>query len=249
MAYEELKKKSNDVSIINRNSVPNTVQYLVQNIIGRDIKPGGKLPSERQLVKMLGVTRSTLREALKTLELLGVVQIRPGDGTYVSNEKSSSPMFPKVISWGMLLNTTEARQLIEARLYLETSLAELAAIRSTEYERAKLRELLKQMNEENNNDQEFADFDSEFHLEIARSAKNPVLSSTLQNTKSLLQAWVERVVENSPNRNWVIEQHTQILEAIENRDADAAREAMKTHLQEVTNRLLSSLKDDESNQK
>lgn len=239
MVNEKVKVEADSVKLIHRNSVTDTVQHLVQNII-RHIEPQGKLPSERQLVKMLGVTRSTLRESLKTLELLGVVQIRQGDGTYVSNEKTSS-MFPKVISWGMLLNTTEARQLIEARLYLETSLAELAAIKSTENERAKLREILNQMKEKERDDQEFADFDSEFHLEIARSAKNPVLSSTLQNTKSFLQVWVERVVENSPSRNWVIEQHTQILEAIENQDAVAANEAMKAHLQEVTNRLLSSL--------
>ncbi|WP_229142457.1 FadR/GntR family transcriptional regulator [Bacillus sp. REN16] len=164
----------------------------------------------------------------------------------MSTETSS--MFPKVVSWGMLLNTTEARQLIEARLYLETSLVELAAIRSTESERANLVELLKQM-EKASDAQEFADFDSEFHLEIARSAKNLVLSSTLENTKSLLQAWVERVVENSTNRNWVNEQHTQILEAIENQDPVAAKEAMKAHLQEVTNRLLSSLHDAESGEK
>lgn len=229
-----------------RNSVADTVQHLVQSIFNSNIEPGGKLPSERQLVEMLGVTRSTVRESLKTLALIGVVQIRQGDGTYVSTETSS--MLSEVVSWGMLLNTTEARQLIEARFYLETSLAELAATRSTENERARLAELLKKMEDVDCNDQEFADYDSEFHLEIARAAKNPVLSSTLQNTKTLLQAWIERVVENSTSRNWVIEQHSQILQAIDRQDASAAKEAMKVHLQTVTNRLLSSLDGVESNE-
>ncbi|MDW0113123.1 FadR/GntR family transcriptional regulator [Sporosarcina saromensis] len=223
-----------------RNSVPDTVQHLVQSIFTSKIEPGGKLPSERQLVEMLGVTRSTLRESLKTLALIGVVQIRQGDGTYVSTETSS--MLSEVVSWGMLLNTTEARQLIEARFYLETSLAELAATRINEHECAGLFELLKKMEDVDCTDQEFAEYDSEFHLDIARAAKNPVLSSTLQNTKSLLQAWVERVVENSTSRDWVIEQHRQILRALENQDATAAKEAMEVHLQTVTNRLLSSLK-------
>lgn len=246
MAHVKTTVEFDPVHPSHRNSVADTVQHLVQNILTRRIEPGGKLPSERRLVEMLGVTRSTLREALKTLALLGVVQIHQGDGTYVSTEHSS--MLTKVVSWGMLLNTIEARQLIEARLYLETNLVELAATRSTEDERLKLDGLLKQMKEAKNA-QEFAEFDSEFHLEIARSAKNLVLSSTLQNTKSLLQVWVERVVDGSTSRNWIIEQHTQILEAIEHQDTVAAREAMRSHLQEVTNRLLSSLEDAESDEK
>lgn len=247
MAHVKATVKFDPVDPSLRNSVADTVQHLVQSILSNSIEPGEKLPSERQLVEMLGVTRSTLRESLKTLALIGVVQIRQGDGTYVSTETSS--MLSEVVSWGMLLNTTEARQLIEARFYLETSLAELAAIRSTKDERSRLGELLKKMEDADCNAQEFAEYDSEFHLEISRSAKNPVLSSTLQNTKSLLQAWVERVVENSTGRSWVIEQHNEILKAIESQDATAARQAMGIHLQTVTKRLLSSLDDAKSDEK
>lgn len=240
MAHVQTATKFDPVDSSRRNSVADTVQHLVQNILSTRISPGGKLPSERQLVEMLGVTRSTLRESLKTLSLLGVVEIRQGDGTYVSSEPSS--LLPKVVSWGMLLNTAETRQLIEARRFLETSLVGLAAKRSSDEERLKMRQLLQQMKEAASAE-EFADYDSEFHLQIARSAKNVLLSSTLQNTKALLQAWVERVVESSTDRAWVIEQHSQILIAIEKQDPESAIAAMEIHMEEVSSRLLSTLED------
>lgn len=221
-----------------RGSVADVVQHLIENIASAGVDPGKKLPSERQLVEMLGVTRSTLRESLKTLALLGVIDIRQGDGTYLSETPSS--FLPKIVSWGLLLDTAEARQLIEARQFLEIDLIELAATRITAEECQYCWQLLDRMRQASS-PEEFAHYDSEFHLTIARSARNISLSSTLEHTKALLQAWVERVVIHSPGNDWVIEQHTQILEALEEQNKNTAVKAMERHMAEVTGRLLATL--------
>lgn len=241
MAHVQAKTEFTAVEVSRRSSVPDTVQHLVESIIDSAVQPGEKLPSERRLVEMLGVTRSTLRESLKTLALLGFVDIRQGDGTYLRS--TASYFLPEVVSWGLLLDTVEARQLIEARRFLEINLVELATERCQSEDLEYLRILLEKMKQAVG-PREFAEHDSEFHLVIARSADNLVLSSTLRSTKTLLQAWIERVVEHSESRDWVIAQHQRILSAIEARDRLAATEAMRAHMEEVTQRLQATLEVD-----
>ena len=221
-----------------RSSVSDIVQSLVQAIAESGLAPGEKLPPERTLSDMLVVGRSLLREALKSLHVLGLIEIRQGDGTYLSSRPAN--LLPQVIGWGVLLQTTEAQQLIEARLFIESSLVRLAAARSTAEDRAAMWSQITTM-ERAIDPAAFADADSRFHFLIARAARNAVLFSVLENTKSLLHAWMARVVDDVDDRSELIRQHTAIAAALDARDGEAAARAMEGHISAVTHLLQKTL--------
>ncbi|MFF8819348.1 MULTISPECIES: FadR/GntR family transcriptional regulator [Leucobacter] len=223
-----------------RTSVADIVQHVVQSTVSLGMKPGDKLPPERRLVELLGVGRSPLREALKCLDIIGFIDIRPGDGTYLSTAPSS--ILPQVVSWGVLLGTREADELIEARYYTEVALAGLAAERRSDADLTELEGLLVRM-ESAENPEAFASADNAFHLAIARAAANSALSAILLNIKSLLAVWVVRVVERAQGNDALIAQHRAVFEAIRAGDAQAAGETMGAHIHEVTDMLRATLGD------
>ena len=102
-------------------------RLLLDYLLAGNVSPGTRLPSERQLAEELGVGRSVVREALKSLGLLGLVEVRQGDGTYL--RRVESELLPRVIEWGLLLGERRTADLIEARQHLEVVTAQLAAAR------------------------------------------------------------------------------------------------------------------------
>lgn len=219
-------------------AVSDIVSQLVSRILAGDIPPGGKLPPERKLAESLGVGRSAIREALKALDLLGLIEIRQGDGTYLSQGTSS--LLPQVVEWGMLLGTPQTLDLIETRAHLEGILAKLAAERVTDQEIGDLRVCLTQMGAAESAT-DFARADADFHLTIATAARNQVLSDILSSIKSLLHVWVLRVIRQTGERLSVIEQHQAILDAIVARSPEAAAAAMDQHMRTVTSLLRQSI--------
>jgi DNA-binding FadR family transcriptional regulator len=117
-------------------------KLLVYFLAGR-FAPGHRLPSERSLAQTLGVGRSVVREALKSLTLLGIVEVRQGDGTFLRSTESD--LLPHAIEWGLLLGTRRTRDLIEVRRYLESILVALAAERRDETDLTALRAELDRM--------------------------------------------------------------------------------------------------------
>lgn len=214
-----------------RASVADIVQHVVQSTVEAGMVPGDRLPPERRLVEMLGVGRSPLREALKCLDIIGFIDIRPGDGTYISTEPSS--MLPRAVSWGVMLGSRQADELIEARLFLEAALVRLATERGSEREFSQLATFVAQMASASTSAQ-FAQADNSFHLAIAQAADNSALSSMLVSIKSLLAVWVVRVVDQIDDRSRLVAQHERILSAMQSHDAEAAAAAMVDHINDVT---------------
>ena len=143
-------------------------------------KPGEKLPSEAELCKAFNVGRSTLREALKSLAFIGLIRMRAGGGSYVSEQPSKyldGPLFAK----GVLNTEKDITDFSEARILLETEVAGLCAQRATEQDLEALNEILKQMKTaiEQGGDA-FRQLDLGFHLAIAMGSKNQVLERTAQ---------------------------------------------------------------------
>src|SRR3990172_4430983 len=119
------------------------VRRLIDAILTQRMSPGDRLPSERKLAEMLGAGRSVVREALKPLSILGLVEVRQGDGTYLTSPDSG--LLVRAIEWGLLLGTHEALDLVEARCHLEEVVAELAASRRNDRHVEELYALLTQM--------------------------------------------------------------------------------------------------------
>lgn len=221
-----------------RETVVTTItRRLVSYLLAGDISPGQRIPSERKLAEALGVGRSVVREALKSLTLLGLVEVRQGDGTYLKSPDSS--LLPQSIEWGLMLGVKRTKDFVEARQHLEVILAGLAAERATKEDVRELHRLLDLMRRagEAHDAQRFVEADIAFHFRVAESAGNIALSDILASIRSLLQAWVSRVIGAAADFAPSYVEHVPILEAIERGDIGGARAAMELHMRAASGRL------------
>jgi GntR family transcriptional repressor for pyruvate dehydrogenase complex len=216
-------------------AVSEVVAQLTGLLTGGDLAPGSRLPPERQLAESLGVGRSAVREALAALEILGIVSVRPGSGTYL--RENTSELLPTTLSWGLMLSATRTAELIEVRGGLEIQAAAQAASRATDEEIAKLRSYVEVMAESLERVDDFIEADARFHLQIASSAGNVVLRDLLQTIRSLLRLWVERALQTREQAGDAYREHVAVLEAIEARDPRAAEEAMRAHMDTAAKRV------------
>jgi GntR family transcriptional repressor for pyruvate dehydrogenase complex len=231
--------------VIQRNPEPissEVTRRLLDYLISGHVKPGERLPSERQLAETLGVGRSHVRQAIKSLTVLGLVDARQGDGTYL--KRTDSPLLPLAIEWGLLLGAKRSQDLVEARAELEVLLAGLAAERRDEASLDEMRRCVEVMQGTTDND-EFVRADVDFHLAIARSTGNQSLYQIMKSIRSLMQVWIHRVAYAPGTRPATWTEHAAVLEAIEAADPGAARRAMVGHMEGAAGRLQTTLDDQE----
>jgi GntR family transcriptional regulator, transcriptional repressor for pyruvate dehydrogenase complex len=219
--------------------VEEIVRKLLDYLLSHHVPPGGRLPSERQLAEAFGVGRSVIREALKSLSLLGVVHVRQGDGTYLTDLQSS--LLPKVIEWGLLLGERRTLDLVEARRHIEVATARLAAERRDERQLSELAALLERMRHAAEDAEEFVDADIAFHIKIAEASRNTALLDILSGIQALLRVWITRVISAAGRTEPSYREHEPVYDAILRQDPDAAAAAMDRHLLAASERLLSSI--------
>jgi GntR family transcriptional repressor for pyruvate dehydrogenase complex len=211
---------------------------LVEVILSGQIEPGTRMPSERKLAETFGVGRSAMREALKALSLIGLVEVRQGDGTYL--RRADSALLPEVIEWGLLLGEPRTMDLVEARQEIEIILAGFAAQRRTEEDVEKLAELLENMKTATTATQ-FVENDVAFHLALSAAARNSALRDIHSSIQALLRAWILRAISSEGAMLPSYAEHVPIFEAVASGDADAARWAMAEHMSSAANRLRANL--------
>jgi DNA-binding FadR family transcriptional regulator len=225
---------------IHRDSpVSQVARRLLDEVTAGGYRAGSRLPSERRLAESLGVGRSAIREAIAVLEVLGLVEVRVGSGTYVRG--TISDLLPQAIDWGLMLGERHTRDLVETRRHLEAVTARLAAQRATDDDVAHLRERLDRMRETAESVIEFTEADVEFHLEVARIAGNTVLRDILHSVRALLRVWIQRAVGADGDTTATLAEHVAVFEAIARRDPDAAAAAMGAHMESASGRLERSL--------
>lgn len=216
-------------------AVSEVVKQLTGLLTKGDLTPGSRLPPERQLAESLGVGRSAVREALAALEILGIVSVRPGSGTYL--RENTSELLPTTLSWGLMLSASRTAELIEVRGGLEIQAATLAATRITDDNIELLRGYVEAMHSSLDNVEAFIEADARFHLLIATSAGNVVLRDLLQTVRSLLRLWVERALQTADQASDAYREHVAVFEAIAARDPKAAEEAMTAHMRTAGDRV------------
>ncbi|MBR8745204.1 FadR/GntR family transcriptional regulator [Nocardiopsis sp. MG754419] len=214
---------------------------LLSYLTAGDLAPGARLPSERKLAETLGTGRSAVREALAALEILGVVEVRPGSGTYLRS--GSSELLPRTLSWGLMLGTRNTADLTEIRTSLEVLAARLAALNAGPDDVRRLRGHLATMRENADlGDRDaFVEADARFHQELAAASQNIALANVLQSVRALLRVWVDRGVAKEEDARIAIEEHARVLDALEGNDAVKANEAMVAHMDTAATRVLSSV--------
>ncbi len=214
---------------------------LVDYLLSGGVEPGSRMPSERQLAEAFGVGRSAVREAIAALNLIGLIEVRHGDGTYL--KRPDSPLLPQVVEWGLLLGEQRMADLVEARQKIEVIIAGLAAERRGDDDLAALAHSLSRMEAEahaNGDITAFVDADVAFHLQLAAAAGNSALRDVLSSIQALLRAWIGRVIGEG-HRESSYQEHVPILAAVAARDVPGAESAMAAHMQSAAQRLQSAL--------
>ena len=224
---------------IERSSVSDAIVDQIIGLISRSmLKSGDRLPSERELCKRFGVGRTSVREALRSLATMGIVDGRVGEGTFVADNRQH---LERTLRWGMLLDGDDVENLIETRLMLESNTAFWAATRAREEDLSAIATQLEGMETSVLDSEGFLEHDLRFHLEIASATQNPIVQRLVSTTRGYLQEWIKGSLK-APSGNTAdrarlsVQEHRIILEALTAREAEAAREAMSAH-------ILSSSKD------
>ena len=208
------------------------VQQIEESILKGTLKAGDQLPAERELAIRFGVSRTAVREAVKALREKGLVEAYSGRGTFITDGTSQAvrQSFDLMVKIGQPEGSTD---LAEVRSILEPEIAALAAERAEESDRATLREAVAVMDRSLKDADAYIEADLDFHLALAEAAANPLILSLIDSIVGLLREQRLRIfqVEGGPQRGQV--HHKRILGAMEKRDANRARAAMKAHLEQV----------------
>jgi len=214
------------------NPVDKIIKQLRNLITSGQLKPGDRLPAERLLAERFGVGRGYIREAILKLEFYGLLKTSPQSGTYVSGY--SLKILDSILTDIVNFNKDDFASLIEARYCLEITSAKLAAERRTDADLEAMHDALTEYDNKFKKGQSAVEEDLLFHIKLASAAKNTVIESMIIIlVPDLIK--IINLVDRSDGRNkaYAIEQHHQILTAIEKQDVNGAGEAMASHLDEI----------------
>ena len=207
------------------------VEQIERRIVAGDLKVGDQLPPEPELAQQFAVSRTAVREAVKALCEKGLIEIRPGRGTFVINE---GPDVRSSLNLLMKLDSADgSRSLVEVREILEPGIAALAAMRITDELIATMQQAVETMETALDNVDDFVEADLDFHLAMAEATQNLIIPALLDTIIDLLREERKRtgLVNGGLKRGQY--HHRKILEAVIRRDPKAARTAMQRHLQQV----------------
>lgn len=199
------------------------------------ISPGCRLPTERELAQILGVSRSSLRQALKVLEIMGVISQRVRRGTFLGH--GAVEILAEPMEFLILMNGISFQEVVEARLIVEPELAAQAAIRSTAADLARIKLALHRMVESRNRNKQLIEQDLAFHRAIFDAAGNrltTIMFSVLHSSLQELIMLTSKMVDLEHTMRF----HKRIYAAIARRDPEPARLCMKEHLEDVRELLV-----------
>jgi GntR family transcriptional regulator, transcriptional repressor for pyruvate dehydrogenase complex len=230
---------NSDFEIIRRNKVYEDVARQIERLILKKLRPGDKLPSERELAETLAVSRSSIRDAIRSLELMGMVEPRQGAGTIVREVTPNSVANP-------LINALKRKEelmgeLLDFRRIIEPPLAARAATHASLEDIAEMEEILNRQEQKQSEGESTIGEDSEFHYAIAMASGNSVVLKVLDILMDLLRDTRERSlqVEGRPQKS--LAGHRRILAAIKRHDAESAKAAMRRHIEDVEEMVLHNI--------
>jgi GntR family transcriptional repressor for pyruvate dehydrogenase complex len=204
------------------------VDQIMGLIESGELQPGQRLPSERDLCVQFGTGRSSLREALRCLSIVGVLHARVGDGTTVA--ANSGRFLGKIFEWRLITEQQNIENLMQVRIALEGLTAANVAVNGTSEDLRSLKLLLEQMKESVNDRAKFSALDLEFHIALAKASGNSLVMDLISMIRSQLARALSRVLVLPNARPLSLKEHMRVLDRIRDRDAEGARNAMDMHL-------------------
>jgi GntR family transcriptional regulator, transcriptional repressor for pyruvate dehydrogenase complex len=212
------------------------VDQIIQLLKSGQFKSGDKLPTEFELMEKLHVSRPVLREALSSLEVLGIIHRKTREGTFFSEKIGSEP-FSNMLA----LSSGDLESIMDARMSLELGLVTLAAEKITDSQLEELRRSIERMSE---NEHDYSEFDKEFHRIIAISANNVIVESLVGPLINMVEKMLHQVSSKYKDHQATLEQHIAIYNALKKRDAMEAHSSMYKHLQYGRKKILTIINQD-----
>ncbi len=199
------------------------------------LKRGDQLPTERELADTFKVSRTTVREAIRTLESMRLVQSRQGDGTYVLASSEESLIQP--LAAALFHEKDDIQDIFSIRNIVEPYVAQIAAENATLEEIKEMERILQEQEENLGDGVSIIETDSAFHSLLARMAKRRVLERLMLALVDLLGETREKYLQGEDRSMKSLQGHREILAAISNGDCSAARKAMRRHLRDIENTI------------
>lgn len=218
------------------NVAEQAIEKVYELIKERKLQIGDKIPTERELANILGISRSSLREGLKVLEMIGVVKIIQGKGIIIENSSLSNSIITP-LTFSILLNKNTFLELFEARKLIEVECAGLAAERITPEELKEIEEIYKLLIKHKDNRDESIKYEITLHEKINSIAKNNILEDILSSMRRLLKESRDATVPQKGVSQETINNHKKLIKALSEKDSSKARRIMFEHLDVVSKRL------------
>lgn len=212
------------------------VEQIIDLIKSGEFPPGTQLPTERDLARRLGVGRASVREALSALQILGLVETKHGQGTFVSATQPSPALQPDT---SLIYSEESPFAILHARMAIEPPIAAMAAAQRPDSAVERLESIVDRVESEPGDTYTFSSGDRDFHLAIAEATGNSVLIGAMSGVCELMgqRLWLALMTRTSFAMRGRVQQgldeHRGILEAIKLRDAKLAAERMDKHLHRV----------------
>ncbi len=220
-----------DFEVVRRNKVYEVVAQQIERLIQEKLKPGDKLPSEREMAELLQVSRSSIRDAIRGLELMGLVEPRQGAGTIVRERSAESSV--NAFASALRRRHELVSELLDFRKMLEPPLAARAATHASPDEISEMEEILQRQEGKVSRGEAAIDEDAELHYSIALASGNSVVLKVLDILMDLLRDTRERSLQVPGRQQKSLAGHRRIIAAIKRRDAEAAKSAMRRHIEDI----------------
>lgn len=213
------------------------VSQITDAIVKGDLKPGDRMPTERDLAEQFGVSRTVVRDAVKTLSGRGILKVRQGAGIFVATPEDAMPGALSALSSMILVGGPALRDHFEVRKLLETQAAQWAAARAKEHHLERLQQILDEAFGFEDNPDALSERDAKFHAGLAEASGNLVLVRVMLVLLDLLAASRRETLSIPGRARLSLEDHVRILEKVKARDSSGARQAMLDHLESVESSL------------
>lgn len=215
------------------------IDQIKEMITSGKLKKGDRLPPERELVEQLQASRTSIREAIRALQIIGLVECRQGGGNFIKESFENSLFEP--LSVMFVLQNSKPEEILELRKIVEVETAALAAEKITGKELKDIEAIVEQMRI--SNDEAFnAKLDKELHYKIAHASGNLLVVSILSAVSSLMDSFIkdarDMILRQNENKEVLMEHHESLYKALLNHDRNKAAEAMRKHLDLINEYLL-----------
>lgn len=225
-------------SIPNRKVYEEVIEQIQKNIIDGELKKGDRLPSERELSELMNISRTSIREALRVLESMGVVESIHGEGNFICSNTEKSLLQPLSIMFK--LNNGKCEDIFELRKVLEVENARLAALRASDIDCRELLTIVEQMKEESNGanrNEILVSLDKKFHNKVASMSKNCLIENLFNTASMLFEKFIEdarfKIIQNDMADKFLLSQHNIICQGIIKKNEKEAIRAMEEHMKYI----------------